>query len=158
MLKMYFETLTDVRQGYKIKHNLLEIVLIAICAVMAGVDSWWHMADFADKKAAFFKEKFGFKLANGTPSHDTFKRIFDLIIPAEFEKCFSDWVRSAVELTDEIVSVDGKTLRGSRRNDCPPLHLVSAWTNKNRKRSTKTKIRHEPETPWKTSPSSGASR
>jgi hypothetical protein len=53
MLKQYFETLTDVRQGYKVKHNLLEIVLIAVCAVMAGIDTWWHMADFADKRADF---------------------------------------------------------------------------------------------------------
>jgi predicted transposase YbfD/YdcC len=132
MLKTYFETLTDVRQGYKVKHNLLEIVIIAICAVMAGIDTWWHMADFADKKADFFREKFGFKLKNGTPSHDSFKRIFDIIIPFEFERCFSSWVRSAVDLTNEIVNIDGKTLRGSRRNDCPPLHLVSAWANKNR--------------------------
>ena len=123
MLRTYFETLTDVRQGCKVKHNLLETVLIAVCAVMAGIDSWPQMEDFAKKRAQFFRDKFGFKLAKNTPSHDTFKRIFDIIIPAEFEKCFTDWVRSAVDLTDEIVSIDGKTLRGSRRNDCPPLHF-----------------------------------
>jgi predicted transposase YbfD/YdcC len=132
MLKAHFETLTDVRQSHKVKHNLLEIVLIAVCAVIAGIDSWWQMEDFAEKQATFFKEKFGFKLLHGTPSHDTFRRIFDLIIPTEFEKCFAEWVRSSVNLDNEIVNIDGKTLRGSRKGDCPPLHLVSAWANKNR--------------------------
>jgi predicted transposase YbfD/YdcC len=133
MLKTYLETLTDVRQSHKIKHNLLEIVMITICAVMAGIDSWWQIADFADKKLDFFREKFGLTLAGGAPSHDTFKRVFELIIPSEFEKCFSAWVRSAANLTDgEIVSIDGKTLRGSRKGDCPPLHLVGAWANKSR--------------------------
>jgi len=133
VLKKYFETLTDVRQRHKVKHNLLETILIAICAVIAGIDSWWQIADFAEKKSTFFKEKFGFKLTKGTPSHDTFKRIFDLIIPSEFEKCFVSWVKAAADFTlGEIVSIDGKTLRGSRKGDCPPLHLVSAWANKNR--------------------------
>jgi predicted transposase YbfD/YdcC len=98
---------------------------------MSGIDAWWQIADFADKQRVFLREKFGLKLAKGTPSHDTFKRIFDLIIPEEFEKCFTAWVRAAIDLADEIVNIDGKTLRGSRRDDCPPLHLVSAWASKN---------------------------
>jgi predicted transposase YbfD/YdcC len=132
MLKAHFEALTDVRQRHKIKHNLLEVVLIAVCAVIGGIDSWWQMEDFAEKQAEFFKDKFGFKLKNGTPSHDTFRRIFGLIIPSEFERCFAEWVRSSVNMDAEIVNIDGKTLRGSRKNDCPPLHLVSAWASKNR--------------------------
>jgi predicted transposase YbfD/YdcC len=132
MLRTHFERLTDVRQGHKVKHNLLEVVLIAVCAVIGGIDSWWQMEDFAEKQATFFREKFGFKLENGTPSHDTFRRIFSLIIPQEFERCFTEWVRSSVVLDGEIVNIDGKTLRGSRKSDCPALHLVSAWANKNR--------------------------
>ena len=133
MLQKHFETLTDIRQSHKIKHNLLEIVISTICALVAGIDAWWQIADFVDKQKDFFRAKFGFKLINGAPSHDTFRRVFELINPREFEKCFSSWVRSAVDLSGgEIVNIDGKTLRGSRKNNCPPLHLVGAWANKNR--------------------------
>ena len=133
MLQKHFETLTDIRQSHKIKHNLLEIVTLTVCALVAGIDAWWQIADFVDKQKDFFRAKFGFKLINGAPSHDTFRRVFELINPREFEKCFLSWVRSAVDLSGgEIVNIDGKTLRGSRKNNCPPLHLVGAWANKNR--------------------------
>jgi len=132
MLKKHFETLTDVRQKHKVKYNLLETVLITICAVMAGIDSWREISNFSKRKLIFFREKLGLELKYGIPSHDTFRTVFGLIIPSEFEKCFVSWVRAAVNLTDEIVNIDGKTLRGSRKGDCPPLHLVSAWASKNR--------------------------
>jgi len=133
MLQKHFETLTDVRVQGRTKHNLLEIVLITICAVMTGIDAWWQIADFARVKAQWFREKLGLELKRGVPSHDTFQRVFELIDPKEFERCFVEWVRAAVKSTEgEIVSIDGKTLRGSRRAMQPPLHLVSAWAKKSK--------------------------
>ena len=133
MLREHFERLTDVRQRHKVKYNLLETVLLTICAVIAGIDSWRQIADFCQKKIGFFRGKFGLGLSGGVPSHDTLRTIFGSIIQAEFEKCFVAWVRAAVNLTKgDVVTIDGKTLRGSRKGDCPPLHLVSAGANKSR--------------------------
>jgi len=133
VLHKYFEELTDKRQGWKIKHNLLEIVVVAICAVMTGIDSWWQIADFAKVKLDWLRQRLGLRLEKGAPSHDTFRRVFELINPREFEKCFVDWVRATVQITEgEVVSIDGKTLRGSRKGDNPPIHLVGAWASKSR--------------------------
>jgi predicted transposase YbfD/YdcC len=133
MLQKYLEQLTDKRQTGKVKHNLLETVLITICAVMTGIDSWWQISDFARVKQDWLRERFGLALKNGVPSHDTFQRIFQTIDPKEFERCFTAWVRAVVGNSEgEFVAIDGKTVRGSRRADNPPLHLVSAWAGKNR--------------------------
>ena len=78
-----------------------------------------------------FREKFGLKLENGTPTDDTFQRIFAIIKPEQLEKCFVNWVKSTYKMQDnEIVSVDGKTLRGSRYDDYSFIHMVSAWAGK----------------------------
>lgn len=71
----------------------------------------------------------------GVPSHDTFGRVFSLINPKEFEDCFNEWIASlSVDVSKEIIAIDGKTLRGShnRTKGVKPLHLVSAWAVKNR--------------------------
>jgi predicted transposase YbfD/YdcC len=73
------------------------------------------------------------KLLNGIPSHDTFERVFSLIDPKEMERCFFLWTGAVSELTKgEIVSIDGKTLRGSRNAENKAIHMVSAWANRNR--------------------------
>ena len=74
------------------------------------------------------------KLPNGIPSHDTFGRVFSLIDPAQFQRCFVDWVKGISELTQgEIIAIDGKTLRGSydRSRRRSAIHMVSAWAQKN---------------------------
>jgi len=125
--------LTDARVQGRTLHNLLEIVLITILATIKGCDSWYHIVDFAKVRKDWLKEKFGLKLINGVPSHDTFQRIFELINPKEFEKCFVNWVRTICSLhKNEFVNIDGKTVRGSRDTNNPPVHLVSAWANENK--------------------------
>jgi predicted transposase YbfD/YdcC len=132
MLQKHFEELTDARQKLKVRYNLLEIVVMTICAVTIGCEYWYQIEGYCKHQENWFKEKLGLELKNGVPSHDTFQRAFAVIEPKEFEKHFTSWIRSVCKLTKgEIVSLDGKAIRGSRNGDNPPLHLVSAWANRN---------------------------
>ncbi len=114
------------------KHNLLEIVVMTICAVMAGCDVWEDIMDFCRVKEAWFKESLHMELANGLPSHDTVQRVWGMIDPKEFEKCFYAWVKAVCSIQKgEIISIDGKTLRRSGGEGKSPIHMVSAWANQN---------------------------
>ena len=130
MMQKYFEGITDKRQPWKVKHNLLEIIVMTICAVIAGCEVWEDICDYCQVKEAWFREALGMKLENGIPSHDTIQRIWSMIEPEEFERCFCAWVEAVCQKKDgEIVSIDGKTLRRSGGNDSKPIHMVSAWAN-----------------------------
>lgn len=132
MLMEHFASLTDVRQAGKIKHNFLEIVVMTICAVIAGCEAWEDIADYCRVKQDWFRERLHMRLENGVPSHDTVQRVWGMIEPEEFEKCFRSWVSSIANATDgEIISIDGKTLRRSGNSEKQPLHIVSAWANAN---------------------------
>lgn len=132
MLQDYFVGLTDPRQQGKVKHYLLEIVVMTICAVIAGCDVWEDIMDFCRVKENWFKESLHMELANGLPSHDTMQRVWGMIEPKEFEKCFYAWVESVCNVPKgEIISIDGKTLRRSGSEGKSPIHMVSAWANQN---------------------------
>lgn len=132
MLQEYFEEITDERKPWKIKHNMLEIILMTICAVAGGCDAWEVIEDFCKVKEEWFREHLNLELKNGIASHDTFQRVFGMIKPAEFERNFISWIQAVSKKTDgEIVSIDGKTLRGSKDSDKNPIHMVSAWANSN---------------------------
>ena len=132
MLQRHFESIEDPRQAKKVTHNLLEIVVMTVCAVVSGCEYWEDIVDFCNVKALWFKEKLGLELKNGVASHDTFQRVFQLIDPAEFEQCFLSWIRNVAQKTKgEIVSIDGKTACGSRDAKSKALHLVSAWGSAN---------------------------
>lgn len=130
MLKEHFEKLTDERQAGKIRYNLLEIVIMTVCAVMAGCDVWDDIADFCRVKEEWFKESLNMTLENGIPSHDTLARVWGMVRPQEFEECFRSWVASVCQKTKgEIISIDGKTLCGSTGEGKNPIHMVSAWAH-----------------------------
>lgn len=130
-MKKYFEEINDPRAPWKVKHKLIEIIITGICAVISGCEYFEDIADFCRVKSEWFKEKLGLELAHGTASHDTYERVFGMIEPLEFEKCFSRWVRSVCKKTkDEVVSIDGKTLCGSV-GEHEAVQMVSAWANAN---------------------------
>lgn len=126
----YFEEIEDTRQQWKIKYLLVEVIVMAIIAVTAGADNWGEIAMYCKGKITMFREKFGLKLENGVPVDDTFQRIFAIIKPKQLEKCFRNWVNSVFQTkTNEIISLDGKTICGSRTDDYSFIHMVSAWAS-----------------------------
>lgn len=128
----HFKTVDDPRVNRSKLHNLIDIIVIAICAVIGGADSWNDIEAFGKSKESWFK-KF-LELPNGIPTHDTFGRVFARLDPQQFETSFQSWVDSIVELTaGTIVAIDGKTVRRShnRETGLDALHVVSAFASHN---------------------------
>jgi predicted transposase YbfD/YdcC len=126
----HFSALEDPRCAGKVDHRLIDILVIVVCAVIACAESWDDIALYGRNKVGWLRSFL--TLANGIPSHDTFRRVFMLIDPDAFEACFSAWVQSFAEAFDrEVVAIDGKTVRRSfdRGRTQGPLHLVSAWAS-----------------------------
>jgi predicted transposase YbfD/YdcC len=125
-----FAGLADPRATRRCDHRLIDILVIAVCAVIACAESWEDIELYGRSKQAWLKSFLA--LPNGIPSHDTFRRVFMLIDPDAFEACFVRWAQSLTgKVEREVVAIDGKTVRrsGSRRHDHGPLHLVSAWAS-----------------------------
>jgi hypothetical protein len=108
----HFEAVRDPRCGGKIEHRLTDILVIAVCAVIACAESWNDIALYGRSKLAWLGTFLA--LPNGIPSHDTFRRVFILIDPEAFEAGFTAWAGSlAAGFEREVVAIDGKTLRRS---------------------------------------------
>jgi predicted transposase YbfD/YdcC len=127
----YFRQLKDPRRRHRRRHLLQDIIVVALCAVIAGAQDWQEIETFGRKRLAWLKRFL--KLPNSIPSHDTFERVFDRLEPQAFQACFRDWVQAIQDaLTIQHVAIDGKTLRGSGSTKLGPLHLVSAWATAQR--------------------------
>ena len=127
----HFSELPDPRTDrHRIRHKLTDMVVIALCAVICGADSWVTVESFGHAK---FKWLSGLlKLPHGIPSHDTFSRVFGLLDSVAFERCFINWIKQVIEVTDgQVVAVDGKQLRRSydTATDHGAIRLVSAWAS-----------------------------
>jgi predicted transposase YbfD/YdcC len=123
-----FAALDDPRCRGKVEHRLIDILVIAVCAVIAGAASWEDIALYGRSKIGWLGTFLA--LPNGIPAHDTFRRVFMLIDTGRFERCFEAWVRSfGAPVNREVIAIDGKTIRGScdRGREPGPLHVVSAW-------------------------------
>jgi predicted transposase YbfD/YdcC len=122
----FFSKLQDPRRAHRRLHLLQDILVIALCAVIAGAQDWQQIETFGRKRRDWLR---GFlDLPNGIPSHDTFERVFDRLKPQAFQACFREWVQAVTAaLRIKHVAIDGKTLRGSGSAKLGPLHLVSAW-------------------------------
>lgn len=123
----HFEAISDPRSANK-RHKLIDIITIAICAVICNADSFEHIAEFGKAKYEWLKQFL--ELPHEIPSADTFERVFARIDPDEFKNSFIKWVQAICELTKgEIVSIDGKTVRRSqdKGNGKSAIHMVSAW-------------------------------
>ena len=131
-LAHHFAELTDPRIDRSKLHELLDIVAIAICAVVAGAESWDDIEDFGHAKHAWLGTFLD--LPNGIPSHDTFRRVFERLDPDEFQRCFLGWIEAVHEATErQVIAIDGKTLRRSfdRAKGQSALHMVHAWATAN---------------------------
>src|SRR5208337_4911808 len=120
-----FVSISDPRQPAKVEHDLVELLVVAVNAVLVGADTFVEIELWAKEKLEWLRKYL--RLRNGIPSHDTFGRLFGLIDPAQFEAAFRRWVSSILPaLGEEIVAIDGKTSRRSGGVDATALHLVSA--------------------------------
>jgi predicted transposase YbfD/YdcC len=127
----HFSDIEDLRTEQGKRHNLQVVMIMAICAILCNANSFGGIARFAKAKLDWFKNFFD--LPHGSPSKDTFIRVFALIKVQEFESCFMKWVASIKEnWQGETIAIDGKTLRGSRdkKNNLGALHLVQAYAVK----------------------------
>ena len=128
----YFETLEDPRIDRCKRHQLLDIIAIAICAVICGADSWVYVELFGKSKLEWFQTFL--ELPHGIPSHDTFGDVFSRLDPEQFQQCFMAWTQAVSDLIPgEVVAIDGKTVRRShdRNSGQRAIHLVSAWASAN---------------------------
>ncbi|MDX9973060.1 MAG: ISAs1 family transposase [FCB group bacterium] len=128
----HLKGLPDPRLERTKRHQLLDIVTIAICAALSGCDEWTHVEAFGRENLAWFKRFLA--LPHGIPSHDTFGRVFRLLDPKAFEAQFRAWTQAVRETLGTTVAVDGKTVCGSQDTALGKagIHLVSAWACENR--------------------------
>ncbi len=131
----HFISLSDPRRPHapNQRHELIDILVIAVCAVICGAEGWEDIEEYGKAQAEWFAQVLD--LPHGIPGHDTFRRVLSRLDPEELTQCFISWTGALSDLCEgEIVAIDGKTLRHSfdRAASKTAIHMVSAWANANR--------------------------
>ncbi len=132
-LESHFGNLTDPRIDRTKLHKLLDILVIAICAVIAGADNWEDVEEFGKARIGWFQTFL--EVPNGIPSHDTFTRVFARLDPEQFQACFLRWINAVAEVIGgQVIAIDGKVLRRSHDKGIGKMaiDMVSAWASANR--------------------------
>ena len=125
----FLEAIEDPRIDRTKKHDLIDILVIAVCAAICGAKNWVEIEDFGNAKLNWFSTFLDLKY--GVPSHDTFRRVFTLLDPEEFRMAFISWVKAVTKDKDlKQICIDGKTLRRSfdRGKTNSAVHMVNAWS------------------------------
>lgn len=129
-----FSVLDDPRkEKHSSRHNLIDILMLTILAVICGADNWVAVERFGHSKKEWLEDFL--ELPNGIPSHDTIGDLFSRLDPQQLQSCFLAWIQSLFRVSDgEIIAIDGKKLRHSydSSTDRPAIHMVSAWACQNR--------------------------
>lgn len=128
----HFSGLHDYRIERHKKHQMIDIIVLTICAVISGAEGWKDIVEFGDSKLDWLR-KF-VPLEHGIPADDTVARIISGLSSKGFQECFHNWIQSVAQVTEgEIISIDGKTHRRSydKKSNKKALHMVSAWANGN---------------------------
>lgn len=128
----HFKAVPDPRVERTKEHLLLDIIVIAICAVICGADDWVDIEEWGNEKLSWLRQFM--PLPNGIPSHDTFGRVFSRLDAEAFQSAFLAWVQSAFEVSEgQVVAIDGKQVRRSydQKLGKAAIHMVSAWASDN---------------------------
>src|ERR1041384_7988092 len=129
-LTSHFSIIIDPRVNRTRDHELIDVLIIGLCCVICGGESFYDMEQFGHAKLDWFKTFL--KLPNGIPSHDTFNRVFCALDPRQFLECFLSWTQSVrAAIPGEIVALDGKALRRAIDSGASPRCIVSAWAEDN---------------------------
>jgi predicted transposase YbfD/YdcC len=124
-----FGQLDDPRIERKKLHPMPEILLLTLCAVICGAESWDDIELFGKSKLMFLCQYLPYE--SGIPSDDTLRRFFRAIDTTQFQRLFVKWIQAwlSPEVAGKVVAIDGKTLRGSHDGEQLPIHLVSAFAS-----------------------------
>lgn len=127
----HFETIEDPRRQAGLRYPLIEVLFIAICAIIAGADDWVAIERFGNGKIEWFKKYLPLK--HGIPSHDTFGDVFSVLAPEPFGEAFIGWMQMIATISG-VIALDGKTIRRSfdKALGKSAIHMVSAWSADNR--------------------------
>ena len=137
-LAYHFSSLLDPRMDRTRRHKLDDILVIAVCAMLCGAETFVEMEEFGHCKEEWLRQRL--ELPGGIPSHDTFNRVFALLDPKQFEDCFVRWVEALQKylqeaqaqgkMREQLIALDGKTLRRSfdQASGKAAIHMVSAWS------------------------------
>jgi hypothetical protein len=129
---IHFESLKGPRVQRTRRHELMEVVIISVMAVICYADGWDDIAEFAKARESWLRTFL--ELPHGIPCADTYRRVFTALDPGAFQGCFMNGVRSVIGTTEgKLVAIDGKTVRHSFAGEegREPQHLVSAWVAQN---------------------------
>lgn len=123
----HFDALEDPRIDRKKLYPLTEVLFVVICAIICGAQSWRDFVTFGEEKLEYLRRFLPFE--NGIPSKNTYARVFSILNPDEFKKCFISWIQSFQQALGNLIAIDGKTLRKSfdKANQQSAIHMVSAF-------------------------------
>lgn len=129
-LLQWIEYIEDIRQERKVRHPLKDILVIVLFATLANADDWVEIALFDEWNQEYLKKYI--ELKNGPPSHDTIRRVMGMLSPEVLQQLYGKWQellnRNEGEVLRRLICIDGKTMRGNKKSDVKPAHIVSAWS------------------------------
>ena len=131
-IEEHFSKVNDPRIDRRKEHKLIDMIVIAICAVICGAEGWTDIENFGNSKLPWLKTFL--ELPNGIPSHDTFGRVFSMLDAQQFQLAFYEWVLAVNEIVHgQIINIDGKRLAGSEDKFLGKraIYMVSAWAEEN---------------------------
>lgn len=132
-LRFHLAQLKDPRIERNKRHNLLDIIMIVLSAMICRIDGWEEMEEWAKLHTEWLSSFLA--LENGIPSHDTLRRVFQRLNPSALQAVLVDWISELrTRVAGEVVAIDGKTIRGAGTTEDgrPVLHSVSAWAAESR--------------------------